>query len=75
MINEIIVKNIVENYLNKNCKGEYYIVSIKLRKEQMNYELYELNVFERNFYGQPNNYLLYVDFNGIITDVSRDLLN
>lgn len=72
MINEIIVKNIVENYLNKNCKGEYYIISIKLRKEQMDYEL---NIFERNFYGQPNNYLLYVDFNGIITDVSRDLLN
>lgn len=72
MINEIIVKNIAENYLNKNCKGEYYIVSIKLRKEQMDYEL---NIFERNFYGQPNNYLLYVDFNGIITDVSRDLLN
>ena len=72
MINEIIVKNIVEKYLNKNCKGEYYIVSIKLRKEQKDYEL---NIFERNFYGQPNNYLLYVDFNGIITDVSRDLLN
>ena len=72
MINEIIVKNIAENYLNKNCKGEYYIVSIKLRKEQMDYEL---NIFERNFYGQPNNYLLYVDFNGIITDASRDLLN
>ncbi len=72
MINEIIVKNIAENYLNKNCKGEYYIISIKLRKEQMDYEL---NIFERNFYGQPNNYLLYVDFNGIITDVSRDLLN
>ena len=72
MINEIIVKNIAENYLNKNCKGEYYIVSIKLRKEQMDYEL---NIFERNSYGQPNNYLLYVDFNGIITDVSRDLLN
>lgn len=72
MINEIIVKNIVENYLNKNCKGEYYIVSIKLRKEQKDYEL---NIFERNFYGQPNNYLLYADFNGIITDASRDLLN
>lgn len=72
MINEIIVKNIAENYLNKNCKGEYYIVSIKLRKEQMDYEL---NIFERNFYGQPNNYLLYVDFNGTITDASRDLLN
>lgn len=72
MINEIIVKNIVENYLNKNCKGEYYIVSIKLRKEQNDYEL---NIFERNFYGQPNNYLLYIDFNGIITDASRDLLN
>lgn len=72
MINEIIVKNIAENYLNKNCKGEYYIISIKLRKEQMDYEL---NIFERNFYGQPNNYLLYVDFNGIITDASRDLLN
>lgn len=72
MINEIIVKNIAENYLNKNCKGEYYIVSIKLRKEQMDYEL---NIFERNFYGQPNNYLLHVDSNGIITDASRDLLN
>ena len=47
MLNEIIAKNMIENYLNKNCIGEYYIVSIKSRLEQMDYEF---KIFERNCY-------------------------
>ena len=72
MLNEIMAKNMIENYLNKNCIGEYYIVSIKSRLEQMDYEF---KIFERNCYGQPNSYSLYINYDGIIVDTLRNLSN